>query len=480
MTTPSIPPSVLTSAGISAAGGVIKRTKRAFLAISAPTSSATTTVTNKLERFALQLPVTTTRWRIRVRNWVPFSATLGTADVVLSDLYIGPASISSTGAVVAAFASAPVNVLAGASLGTAGALYTSGWITDAGSQFQAGTTYLLSQAFTTSNGGTIASGSQYIEQAVINNGGFALVGTTGNPANVVATGTSHLDRVIEYEFTTETNTPVGIVIGDSISVGNSTTSIPVRGDQLWHQRVGMATGSPIATAGYSGYTTSNFTTSANGVYTRFDLGSGWVPDYAVVTVGNNDFAGVQNPATVEANIFTIVNILKAYGIPKVYLGTISQRMNSGVTGYFSRSTLTATANIGDTTITTQGPVVPDTSLGRFITLDPTVAAEELVQASTVSSGSPGSYSTTVAALTKAHAIGSVVQSTGETYRNQYNAWARAVPAGIYGVFDYDKALRDPSAIYQMDPLLTVDTLHPNTAGHQAMNQITPIPSTYPS
>lgn len=447
------------------------RVKRAALNISSP--NATGTVTDWLRRDTIQLPQTTRRWRLRIRNWIPYTAALGTANVTTTAVYIGEPVITTAAAVdtgkpTGAFVNAPVQALAGVNLGAAGAEYLSPWVTSSSLQFQANKLYLISQGFTAPSG-TVANGGQSVGFTVLNSGGAANVATQGVPAGQALSNTAYLDIVMEYEFANSASgVPVGIVIGDSNSVGFGNTGIPVYAHQQFHQLIGTQVGTPIASLGISGYGSVNFTVSANGLFTRFDVGGAFIPDFALIEVPTNDFGGNQASTNVAVKIMTIVANLKAFGVKRIYLFSIPPRLNNGITGYFSRSTLTVAAIAGDTTITTQDKIVGDLTAQNLLNIDPGLGAAEARTASALSTGSAGSWVTAVPALTNPHPIGTIVETVGETQRRAYNIWANSGLGTIAGTFDVDRLLRDPANLYRLHPDYQTDQLHWSAAAHSAI------------
>lgn len=462
---------------IIASGGALRtdlaqpRVKRAALNLSSP--NATGAVTDWLRRDTIQLPQTTRRWRLRIRNWVPYTAALGTANVTTTAVYIGEPVITTapavdTGKPTGAFVNAPVQALAGVALGAAGAEYLSPWVTSSSLQFQANKLHMISMGFTAPSG-TVANGGQSVGFTVLNSGGAANVAAQGVPAGQALSNTAYLDIVMEYEFANSASgVRTGIIVGDSNSLGFGNTGIPVWAHQVFHQRMGQLTGMPIASIGVSGYTLGNFTNPATGLYTRFDLGGGFVPDDVFLQAGTNDFGGNQAATAVQAKQMTIIANMKAIGAKRVWMFSIPPRLNNGVPGYFSRSPLTAAANIGDTTITTQDKIVGDLSAQNLLNIDPGVAGAEARTASTLSTGVAGAWVTTVPALTNAHAIGAIVETVGETQRRLQNPWANSGLGDIAGAFDVDRLLRDPNNIYRMNPEYQSDQLHWSSAAHSAV------------
>jgi hypothetical protein len=450
-------------------GVVIPTTRRVRHALTAPTGVVATSTTDRLDRILVQLPVTTSRWRIRARNWGPFAGTAGTANITLGDAYVGLPALGTGNAIgvpTGGFTAAPALAVPGAALGSAGAQYVSDWVTDPALQFQAGQLHLFSQGYTNSNAGTVGSGQMGVTFAVINNGGMAQAGLQAAPAGITSAIGQEIDRFIEYEFVAVGKVSVGVVISDSTGVGVSSTGVPVRPDQIWGARAAQSLGCPIMLGGMSGYSTSNFATPTNGVFSRLGLMTTAdpdriIPDFAILSIGVNDVAAVQNDSNTMTNIYTIAANLRALGIARIFITTPMQRLKNGITGFFSQGTLAVAAAIGDTSITTTVPIAPDTALGSYLGIEYGLANVELPRASAVSVVSGANWTTTLtAALTKAHAIGSPVESLGESYRKALNTRIRSAVGTFAGVFDFDRITRDPANLSAMQADLTVDALHP--------------------
>lgn len=58
----------------------------------------------------------------------------------------------------------------------------------------------------------------------------------------------------------------------------------------------------------------------------------------------------------------------------------------------------------------------------------------------------------------------------EQVRRDFNTWRATLPDGVRGVFDFATAV-DDGADENLDPALTADSLHPNTAGHALMADV---------
>jgi lysophospholipase L1-like esterase len=387
-----------------APGGFPAVTKRVTLPIGATGYGAAAgnyspATVDILQRTLIKLPATTTRWRLRVRNY-PFAAGPPiTGAVTFSNVYAGtPQFPSAGGAWAGTFTSAPTSVLSGFSTPTDGAETISAWVTAAGSQFQAGTIYGLSWGLT-------GAGGQAFSQDYGNCLAWNGTGSSAAAGNAATPGTSALGPLalldVRIEAEAVTPTPVGLFIGDSITWGANPTGSGATSFAFPYQAfpvaAGLQQGFLAINLGVPGLFTTNALTFSSYIYRRADLVT-TVPDFAVVMFGTNDIANGVSLATWEQNMATIIAAIRKIGISRVYAATVTPRsytagsqetertgMNAflrtlpnGIDGLFDfdkATALQATPNNPDADLIPSSPSLnPHPSLAGYAKLAQTVQA----------------------------------------------------------------------------------------------------------
>lgn len=372
-------------------------TKRVTLPVGSDGVNTNTAASKEYNGRALVLlPVTTSRWRMRVRNCSALSGTANAGAWDISGVWVGDPLYTSTdpqwGRV---FASAPSQALAAWTTPADGSEYVSSWVTDPNLQFQAnkprGVSYGMAQA---------ASGTFVYSTQGWTWGGAGAAAAAGN-ATPGGTGLNNfvvLDWRIEYEFVG--SAPIGVFIGDSITAGwTSDTSTPaskiVSGwdpHQSWPGAAGIRNGYAWHNMGVGSTTGAQWSSGTGWRWDRVDFAT-TVPDFAVISLGTNDAAAGTAAATVQGYIAAMVAAMRARGINEVYLGTIT----------------------------------------------------------------PRNYATPA-------------NDANQTIQDALNAWMRNMPAGIAGVFDFEKAVQLQASPRLMDSAYvgTIGYPHPNRAGYQRM------------
>jgi lysophospholipase L1-like esterase len=289
------------------------------------------TLTSWSGRFAVRLPVTTTRWRWKVRNYGWATGTTNPSATVTGLVY-GLQANDSEGMGSGLFVNNAATGLIGSHTAPGdGSWYTSQWFADPNLQFQAGVNHLMAYGFTCPTSRSYLSGAGKCWQHVGDNGLNAI-----NPANTAgavssARAGSPLEWVIEYE--TVTDKLCWLFLGDSIMEGvsgpygtSSTTSItsPIADSypSLWAERAQAI----VQNLSLASITADNFATMPN-AYTRTDLASPGF-DGIVIGLGSNDAANGRTLAQFKASLLAIINNLKTYtGLPNVpiYVANITPR-----------------------------------------------------------------------------------------------------------------------------------------------------------
>lgn len=296
-------------------------TKRITLSVSGDGGTGTFNgFTDYAQRLRVALPVTPTRWRLRIRNAriIPFSAQTGV--LTFQPVYLGTPSYPTGGIWAAATTATMTQVLPSFTTDSAGAEYTSSWVTDGGTYFTPGVEKVLSFGWTTT--GT----SVNLANGTLGGKSFWDTGASAAVANTTGAGSSasntFLDIRLEYEYADTQNRPTVLAVGDSITAGyeGQPEGTGVAPHETWIGQACMRKGIPWVNIGVSGSSTGNWTTSTDWAWTRCDLTT-TVPDVAVVSLGTNDYLGAVSLTTYKANVGSIVTILRNLGIPRIFLTT---------------------------------------------------------------------------------------------------------------------------------------------------------------
>lgn len=312
---------------VSGAGG--GTTKRVTLPVGADGVSVNTAVNKDYNgRVLVQLPVTTTRWRFRVRNASALSGTASAGAWDFTGVWIGTPLYAATDAQWArVFASAPSQAVAAFTSPADGTEYVSEWVTDPALQFQAGIPKGVSYGMTQAANGTMTYSGQGWTW-----GGPGAAAAAGN-ATPGGTGLNNfvvLDSRIEYEFLG--TAPVGVMIGDSITSGwTSDTSTPasklISGfdpHHSWPGAAGLRNGFAWHNMGVGSSTGAQWSSGVGWRWDRVDFATS-VPDFAIIALGTNDVAAGTALATIQGYIHAMVTAMRTRGINEVYLGTITPR-----------------------------------------------------------------------------------------------------------------------------------------------------------
>ncbi len=439
-------------------------TKRAAYSCGIPMQSTTGADTEGQQRLEVTLPVTTTRWRLHVRNWRPNTATVVAGAIPFNGVWIGEAKFeppgSFVGQCIGAFVAAPAQALASFSTPSDGGQYVSSWVTDPTHQFEAMTSHLISMGWV---GGPTT-------HARMNGGARGFYGAgAGSAANAsVASGASVAGTVnytifdiwIEYEFTGQQ--AIGLALGDSLTAGYTQAAPGVRLPDTWPHRYALLSGCPMLNVGVSGVGAAGLVDPANGAYVKWDIGGDLtVPDFAIVWVGINDAVGQQPVGSVAGYYQDIIENLRDLGIERIYLCVLPP---FGAPFGFLHGTLLAPAAAGATSITTSVAFAGS----DYIVLDYGLAGREQVQVGGGGSTGTGPYTTPVAALANAHKAGAQVWTQREASRRDFNVFLRGAPNGVQGLIDMESVIASPTDPFVVDPAYaSADLGHLNLAGYTA-------------
>lgn len=433
-------------------------TRKAFQTLAAPNLSSATAAFDYAYRTMLKLPVATSRWRIGFSNRNLRSATIPTAPVTITGVFVGEPVFATSWASGARWAGACADALTQVSddltVPTDGTFVWSDWITDEAAQFAPLVEKVIGWGHSNpASGSGVGYGDsvQYYRAAGNGNAGNATL------AGATLTLQSLGDIVIEYEFAGPSQ--IGLFIGDSNTIGYTPSApqlFPSAGaGALPHENwpgvaaelggfvaVNIAVGSALPV---------DFASALPYLWTRVDLESVDI-DFAVVSLGTNGLAGGDaNFGLFVSYVLAINAQLRALGIDRIFWADIPPR--SLTSGY---STVAVAASAAATTIQVASTLTLDSTNTLLIGSGPNA---EIV---TVSSGPTGSgpYTYTVSALANAHAAGEHVTSSTETARRRQNIWLRNLPDGISGIIPFEVALEASPGSPNADPrYVASDLLH---------------------
>lgn len=409
-------------------------TKRATLSISSDNTVVQTGFTDWVQRMLVTLPVGTTRYRFRIRNY-GFTAGALTGALTLSPIYAGSPSYNNLGAWLGDFSATPTQILAGATTPSDGSELVTAWVTT--NQLTADTPTVFSM------GVTCASSSQqlsflgsYANYSTILRYGTGCSAQAGSTTLTAGTGTpgAFLDIRLEVEFTGRNK--VVLVISDSTGVGciDSTGIAPYVPSQMhtWPWLGAYRNRAVCVNASASGKSFADFTSLTAWQLARFDLTT-TAPDDVILGMGLNHAFSNHSLSTFQSAAIATINLARSTGAKRIYMTTVMP-VPSLEAGY-----ITAGVAIGVTTVNASRSYTS----GQVLDLDYGTSNYETVTVSgTPTQNSDGTYAVALsAATTKAHTANASLQLPGESRRRDYNTWIRTRPAGITGVFEFERPLR---------------------------------------
>ncbi|MGY1896214.1 GDSL-type esterase/lipase family protein [Nocardia gipuzkoensis] len=302
---------------------------------------ATTTTVNTQAGFrtAIKIPVNSTRWRIRCRNY----GMTGTAKTGFTGkgIKLGEAAQVTTGAGTTSrtggfVGNTAITIVSGDfSIPGDGSWYTSPWVTAAGSQFTAGKEYLLAIGYQTA--ASLAVQNTLGECFYVSNHATALDPTAAVGGFTINSGIP-LDFIVEYECVTSRS--AWLYIGDSISEGvmgnRGNTNSFIVPQPIWkaypHQWAAR-NNALVCNMSLAGMQTAQYLPATYPqFFSRMDLASAQL-DGAIIAVGSNDFQNGRTLAQYQADIASLVaQVRTAIGASKpiFYCATIP-RSSTGYT-----------------------------------------------------------------------------------------------------------------------------------------------------
>lgn len=441
--------------------------------ISGDISYSSTSFSDLLFRPGITLPVTSTAWRYRVRNY-DISGGAHAGAVSMTAMYKGVPTFAS--GVYRGVCSGLTQAVTAATLPTDGSEYTSPWVTDPTLQFAAYTPSVLSFGFTTAGGIALSRGDN-ISVCFYTAGAAAQVAST-SPTGSMTMQAAFMDVLIDVVC--ETTMPIVYVVGDSLfsrQVDDATLVPNFPGPASSAANIAGLRDGFIAIDGASaGKQTSNFAVATDWCHSRFKFGVNkqtttygdfTQPDVAIIATGVNDIAVSTLPqSTFITNHQNLMNTTlrtaaasSGLGINRVYSSTVLPQPN------FKGGRLLAAAAAAATTIQTERAYAS----GDVITVGYGLSTVETKTLAAASTGTTAPYTTTVPALTNAHGAGELVGIATETLRQSYNQWLRADPPGGQGTFDFDQVTRDPvNPLTFEQSILGAGTIHPGQGNQERL------------
>lgn len=293
-------------------------TRVGYLAVDGGPNSYNTSVGNVIYRVPLTLPVTTTRWRLRWRNYnVTASAAIAVANT-LTGVHIGYPAYDSSGVPTGNATAALTACNASTATPADGSELVLPWVTTEAAQFTAFEPRLLSVGLI---GGTSFNWAR-CTGSVRYRAGNAATEVDDQTITIAGFTPMYGDWRIEYEFVG--STPVGLHVGDSLTEGQASADTPMSAHP---QMFGLAARVAVASCAVSGISLSTIVgwATSHFYWSRFGLGSGWTPDYAVLWLGTNDIAAGRTTAQIKADMTTVIGILRGFGIDRIFVGLVAPR-----------------------------------------------------------------------------------------------------------------------------------------------------------
>lgn len=437
-------------------------TKLVTTALTAPNATNAASAVDRTQRTVYMVPVATTRWRLRFANRNLLTNTALTTPCTVTGLWAGAPLFLTSGTTTTRwngdFTAAPAQVVTGSlTVPVDGTDGVTAWVTDPAQQFAPHTAKALSWGITSTNSGTgIAGGNSYQ--------GVYVTGAT-NAGNATIAGTMsaqaiYLDVRVEYEF--EGTNPVVMHVTDSLGIGYGdgtqgytspgAASLPYEAPPV---AAGLMGDYCVVNLGVGSATTGTFISPTAYGWTRADMAT-TVPDAAVIQLGTNSLGAAYSTNAINLN--THIDTIRALGIKKIYMVTLTPR---GLTT--NAGTLQANASAGATSITSSF------NPGNVAILIGSGMNQEQVTVSAATGTGP--YTLTVGALVSAHTSGENIVSGNELNRRRLNTWIRNVPYGITGVIDLERVVEaGPESVSCDQRIISADQLHFLRGGYQRIAQ----------
>ncbi|MEU1432114.1 GDSL-type esterase/lipase family protein [Nocardia sp. NPDC005746] len=288
-------------------------------------------------RVIVKLPVASTRWRIRLRNYDVFNQAAKTTLTGKKILHGDHArSVSAAVPETGNFVGNAASTIVGSdfTIPSDGSWYTSAWVTAAADQFDAGVEHLVAVAWTAGSSITMQTGTGRAWYWSNATGGVDP--TIAGSAATTPQQYIPIDWVIEYESTSRRS--AWLCIGDSIMEGitgdrqagaNATSLYRASYPQQWEL------GSPVLVQNHAIATISaqTWANTSHALWSRLDTSQGsW--GGAIIGLGSNDVNAGRTLAQIQADLLTIIgNTQTIIGAGKpIYVVNIAPRSFSTTEG----------------------------------------------------------------------------------------------------------------------------------------------------
>lgn len=283
------------------------------------------TFTNKntgFQRMPFQIPVQTTRWRMRISNRTPAGVSTGAGAVTYGPFYLMTAFRNLTTGEPNQWSGTPVLVHASSGSQAANTEWVSQWITGSTQQIAPNTLMHLQMQWSKAAGSTVYMSS---------GGSFLGTGTdyTSTTPNMLYQGTSAFAVQIEYEFVG--NNKILVAVGDSITEGTQSRF----NFMSWHQQLSQRLQMPVClSAQFGSFGGTNMTPSwASGAITepRYKrlADADCNIDAAIIFLGTNDTAFGNTLANFQDGVMQVSSRVRSeWGVRDVYWTTIPPQNNT--------------------------------------------------------------------------------------------------------------------------------------------------------
>lgn len=305
--------------------GIIQPTRRAVICSGGQLNTTGSAIAQAGLRYVMRLPVTTTRWRIKLRN---YDTKLSAAQTAMNGLGVvfGDHAPGTLGQETGNFRSSAATSVAssGYTIPGDGSWWTSPWVTDPSLQFQASKQHVVGTAWSVASAMTVVRSN-------LQSFYFTTATDALDPTKTTSTtpGGIPLDMQIEYEA--QTARKVFLVVGDSLDEGfggdaSLANTFYQNWPALWAAR-NRALAVNIAQPGMASFDWQNGFSADR--WTRIDIASS-ACDGAILGLGANDLANSVTLASFKSNMALIVgNIRSIIGDKPIYLRNV---MPKGYTG----------------------------------------------------------------------------------------------------------------------------------------------------
>jgi lysophospholipase L1-like esterase len=304
---------------------IVAPTKRAFFVLS--TTGGVTTASlgrggdGANPRFAIRLPVATTRWRLRIRNYNTRDDIPQAGQVDFTGAWIGPVASIDTGW-DGKFAATPTQALTAFTTADLQDELVTDWVTDPAAQTEPNRLMQVGFGYIGNTSGMLMSrgyqGMFYTSQK--NDAGVAA------PSPLFQADVGVFDVVFEYEANTDA--PRVLVVADSLTQGRNASGVAgLGGAGSWCTLWGSRSNALVTNAALSGSTLENWQNTSAWKLTRW-AAADW--DAVVVALGTNNIENGDTLATIKTRYAATLSALRTTAsCQRIFAGTIPPRVYSG-------------------------------------------------------------------------------------------------------------------------------------------------------